>query len=437
MSIPLDRLYHYIENVTTDIRGGNVLIYRFFPHGSKKFKDLRQTKYHSWLDTRIAPQVICYDQEPLNYEFYQHIDFERERDPSNQGISITDYFNQDGVEYPQQNLRTAQLNGIFNVYDQAVLLHSELRSPEVLKYAQDQYVPAYYWSHALLARDWFRYAQHDQSLSYKNPTKTFLIYNRAWSGTREYRLKFSDLLIDYKLIPHCQTACNTHEPETGIHYQQHVFKNPNFCPTNCLDDFYAVTTASSWMSADFEPSDYANTDIEVVLETLFDDPRLHLTEKILRPIACGQPFILAATAGSLEYLRNYGFKTFDGIIDESYDSIQDPVQRLTAIAHCMKSITNWDFNERHEKIKRMQEIAKHNQQHFFSNEFFNHIILELENNLTQALNTVINSNTGQRCLSLRKQLCQYPNIKKSMIQDDMVRNRCDIMQYLKTIRSFF
>jgi hypothetical protein len=68
-----------------------------------------------------------------------------------------------------------------------------------------------------------------------------------------------------------------------------------------------------------------------VLETLFDDHRWHLTEKSLRPIACGKPFVLMATPGSLQYLRQYGFKTFDGLIDETYDSIQNPKQRLQAV----------------------------------------------------------------------------------------------------------
>jgi hypothetical protein len=46
-----------------------------------------------------------------------------------------------------------------------------------------------------------------------------------------------------------------------------------------------------------------------VAETVFDT-RIHLTEKTLRPIACGHPFILAAGPGSLKYLQTYGFRTF-------------------------------------------------------------------------------------------------------------------------------
>ena len=71
----------------------------------------------------------------------------------------------------------------------------------------------------------------------------------------------------------------------------------NRAPEIRLENYYHPTGASSLASADFDIEDYNNTDIEVVLETLFDDTRWHLTEKALRPIACGQPFMFAATQG--------------------------------------------------------------------------------------------------------------------------------------------
>jgi hypothetical protein len=33
--------------------------------------------------------------------------------------------------------------------------------------------------------------------------------------------------------------------------------------------------------------------------------------------------MLLAAPGNLAYLKSYGFKTFDSVIDESYDTIQD------------------------------------------------------------------------------------------------------------------
>jgi hypothetical protein len=77
----------------------------------------------------------------------------------------------------------------------------------------------YYWSHGVIARDWFRYAQYVSQE--KKINTTFLIYNRAWSGTREYRLRFAELLIHLNLQEHCKTSVNPVEPELGLHYNLH------------------------------------------------------------------------------------------------------------------------------------------------------------------------------------------------------------------------
>ena len=120
-----------------------------------------------------------------------------------------------------------------------------------------------------------------------------------------------------------------------------------------------------------------------MLETLFDDSRLHLTEKTLRPIACAQPFILAATVGSLEYLRGYGFETFAPWIDETYDTIENPVQRLDAIVQEMKRIAN--LSNKVELYQEIRKIAARNQKLFFSEAWQQSIINEFKTNLDLAL----------------------------------------------------
>jgi len=132
------------------------------------------------------------------------------------------------------------------------------------------------------------------------------------------------------------------------------------------------------------------------LETLFDDSRIQLTEKILRPIAVGQPFILAGTQGSLDYLRSYGFRTFDNIWDESYDNEPSAEKRLLAIADLMKTIANWSVTERQLNQHAMQLITQHNRQHFFSQNFSNQVIRELTANLKMAHKTLVSGNTGLR-----------------------------------------
>jgi hypothetical protein len=387
MSIPLDRLYHFVESVAQDIFQDRVIIYRFYPHGSKNVEDMVILKSEDWQITQLNPALYCNDQEPLDYDYYKTVN-RKPRAPFKE--SLPHFLKH------------------YTVYEKVLLLHSERQSVDVEKYQQDQFVPVYWWSHAVIALEWFRYARHVELK--KQSKKTFLVYNRAWSGTREYRLRFVELLIQQNLQDSCQTSVNPVEPELGIHYDYHEFKNPAWRPQTVLEDYFPINGMPSHYSADFDVSDYDATDIEVVLETLFDDTRLHLTEKSLRPIALAQPFVLAATAGSLKYLRSYGFKTFSSIWDESYDNIENPKQRLHAIIDLMTQINNWELPTRERKLVEAQAISDYNRQHFFSQEFFNQVAGELTTNLTTALTEVEQTKDYQAWIDKWTQLLSDPDI---------------------------
>ena len=409
MNIPLDRLYHYIRDIAQEIYGDRIIIYRFWPHGSKNINDLNNLNEgnneslgdNEWLKRTISPSVWCNDQEPLDYEFYR-TNIRSWSDSS--WISILKLLN---YFIPPKNLNYSP-NTIF---EKGLLLHSEKRSNNVEKYSNDkELIPVYYWSHAVIARDWFRYAEHVKQR--KQVTQIFLIYNRAWSNTREYRLKFSELLIKLGLQNYCKTSVNPIEPELGIHYKTHQFKNPAWRPQIVLENFFPISNAHSHYSADFDLLDYEATDIEVVLETLFDDDRLHLTEKSLRSIACAQPFILAGTHGSLEYLRSYGFKTFGNIWDECYDQVEDPEERLIRIADLMRGIANWAPEVRERKITEARAIAEYNRQHFFSQQFFNLVVNELKTNLESAFNELSQCTHYTNWITRWQQLMLHPEVNK-------------------------
>lgn len=383
MNIPLDRLYNYINNLAEKIYGSCVVIYRFWPHGSKNIENLECLKFTTFLQTATSPIIYCHDQEPLMFDYYSkyvrsrsHQPFYRLSDSMGMAIKPTNF------------------NHHATMFEKNILLHSEKNSAEVKKYQdQNQLLMVYYWSHAVIARDWFRFAEHVEFK--KQNAKLFLIYNRSWTGTREYRMKFADLLVESDLVKHCKTWFNAHDADTDLHYGDHVFRREDFRPKHQLEKYLCPSTVSATSSADFDIDDYNCTQLEVVLETLFDDCRWHLTEKILRPIACGQPFILAGTAGSLQYIKHYGFKTFDAVWSEDYDTILDPNDRLHAIIDLMHGLANLDHQQRTRVIQQAQEIANFNRRWFFSREFFDMIINELESNLVLALNDMKNTPGNQ------------------------------------------
>jgi hypothetical protein len=428
MSIPLDHLYSFINNMAEQIRGNVVDLHYFYPHGSKDINDLTFIKTIPGYQKLTSPMMFCNDQEPLDFERYQDVELSRMPDK----IKIL---------YKKYNLKKYNFQATrYNIYDKSLLIHSEQRSLNLEKYRNNWFIPVYYWSHAVISLDWFRYAEHVTQR--KNVKKLFLIYNRAWSGTREYRLRFAELLINLNLQEHCKTSVNPVEPELGVNYNQHSFKNPMWKPQTVLENFFPPSSASSNYSADFDIDDYEATDIEIVLETLFDDNRLQLTEKSLRPIACAQPFVLASTHGSLEYLRNYGFKTFGDVWDESYDLVEDPAERLTQIAELMKYISNWSPEIRQRNMAKAQAIADYNRQLFFSQEFFDRVINELNNNLIAGLEELENTNTSRLLIEQRKITCKIPEFRERWYYAGTDsywpgRTRQDMSKYLGRARYYY
>ena len=414
MSVPLDRLYNYLN----DIVKYNLLIYGWMPHGSTKLEDFCMLMDHmtpeDWLELRSKTTLqefklltsrndhavmICHDQEPLNFDRYSFEDFQRiikqHHQKYREKLQIDNIDRQSVVNY-YARLGLRGLTIPTNHYDHTLLLHSEKNSLHVAQYSQQGYVPVYYWSHGVIALDWFRYAEHDPKLQL-DPVKIqqdFLIYNRAWSGTREYRLCFTEQIVQHNLVENCKMSFNAHD---DMHYTQHCFVNPEFeISKHDIHNFFPVNTHSSVASANYCVEDYVSTGIEIVLETLFDDARWHLTEKSLRPIACGQPFMLMATPGSLIYLRQYGFKTFDGLIDETYDGIHNPRQRLQAVIAEMKRISSLPAQQKIKLFNSLNSIAKFNKQLFF-NKFSSKLINEYKQNMDSAMIEMNQHHHGRTC----------------------------------------
>jgi hypothetical protein len=411
MSVPLDRLYNFIDSLCNH----NILIYHFRPHGSKNLNDLSMSAplfkptVDAWYHNMTMPLMICHDQEPLDYDLHSNSDFsawwnirvlpatissKNEQDYWDQWKNIFNIFDHDAIMRVDAHFRSIMCP--INLYDLTLLCHSEKNSKQVQRFENNQFVGVYWWSHGIIARDWFRYAEHDPECMTTPNTfdKDFLVYNRAWSGTREYRLTFAQKLIQHNLVKNCDIKFSPVDQE--IHYTQHIFQNPKLqIDQQNIEEYITLNQADSSASADYVSADYQQSAVEVVLETLFDDDRWHLTEKSLRPVACGKPFILLSTPGSLEYLRSYGIRTFHGLIDETYDTIQDPELRLNAVVREMNRISSLPIDEKKILWAKLHEIAQQNRQLFFSTSWECTIVDEFIDNINHGLKVMANHRTGK------------------------------------------
>ena len=134
------------------------------------------------------------------------------------------------------------------------------------------------------------------------------------------------------------------------------------------------------------PQAHLDTWVTVVSEASFGDSELtlFLSEKAFKPIACSHPFIFMGNKGSLAKLRDMGYKTFEGYIDETYDTLPT-WQRYDAIIDSIRQIDT--IEDKISWYESMRPILEHNKELLMSrmsfdnpaytklNEIFNKFIL--------------------------------------------------------------
>jgi hypothetical protein len=101
-------------------------------------------------------------------------------------------------------------------------------------------------------------------------------------------------------------------------------------------------------------SHYNRFGIELVAETMTTGETFYPTEKTTRPIIARKPFVTYATKDFLKDLKQMGFKTFDGIWDESYDQLEGP-QRWKRMKQTLQYII-----EHPDILSQCQPIVEHN-----------------------------------------------------------------------------
>jgi hypothetical protein len=123
--------------------------------------------------------------------------------------------------------------------------------------------------------------------------------------------------------------------------------------------------------------------VYVPTETVYFGRRTHITEKTFKAIAMEMPFVLVAPANSLEYMREYGFQTFAGIFDESYDLETDDIRRIEKVTDLLKHLNNLSVAERHRIHQACLPVVEHNYHHFYSGAFADVLWKELNTMLNE------------------------------------------------------
>lgn len=202
-----------------------------------------------------------------------------------------------------------------------------------------------------------------QTLVDKEYPKKFLSFNRRW---RLWRPMLISLLDSKGLLEKGYVSLGKSDiPADWNTIKDDLVKKFKFpkittsLPTMYLDtDDLVVNRVGVSTSTD---TFFENSYFSVVTETTyFNDESVFLTEKTFKAIGMQHPFILVTVPGSLKYLKQLGYKTFEGIINEDYDQEWDDTKRMSMIVDEIERLSNLNKTELSAFLKESKLICTHN-----------------------------------------------------------------------------
>jgi hypothetical protein len=248
--------------------------------------------------------------------------------------------------------------------------------------------PHYYFYHGWACMDWFR--GYDQTYLIarardRKPKTTFMSPNRIVAGQRDHRVLFLYNVFKNNLETNHISAPRTCQYE-GVDISVVASKYNNIYPD--IEQVFEsaelprlFSGESAQLMHSYQLGNYkeaADSLIYVPTETVYFGSRTHLTEKTFKAIALEMPFILVAPAHSLRYLRSYGFRTFAPYIDESYDTIEDPVVRIERVTQILLEIQARSAAAKNQLWHELLPIVEHNWNHFYRGGFRDVLEVELK-----------------------------------------------------------
>lgn len=102
---------------------------------------------------------------------------------------------------------------------------------------------------------------------------------------------------------------------------------------------------------------YKQSSYSLVAETQNENSFSFFTEKIIKPMMGRRLFVVASGQYYLKNLKKLGFKTFENVIDESYDEVAELEDRIKLMLDQVSILQNLDQNWVHNSIF---DILEHN-----------------------------------------------------------------------------
>jgi len=230
----------------------------------------------------------------------------------------------------------------------------------------------FYWRNAV---KWNDHSRPGCSYHTRVRSRRFTALNRFHKWWRATIM--ADLVIHRPLLDR-RSYWSYNNVDLGDQYQDNPIQLDAFSDLKTALDVFLehapytcdeLTTEQHNQHWSLVPEHFDDSYVHLVFETFFDadgSGGAFISEKCFKPIRHAQPFVIAGTPYTLRVLRDLGYRTFDHVLDNSYDHEPDNTQRYIKLRNTLDQLNQQDL---HKWYMQCREDIIHNQELFLSSKY--------------------------------------------------------------------
>ena len=325
----LENLLCDSEKIVSDLQDGNCYILFFY---TDVVKHQFNTDDLYWTEFREVIKEHNINEDRFGFVFYETVLDEKRDEVDKIGIDIYS-FNRYSVfsYYPRDDFMSKIFNNTKGYYRQFKYCsyNNNIKDHRVE-------LLLFLIKHQLLddgITTWFAGGEpREQGVDDLDFTK----FDSVGYGVVDYSKEYGKKVVDF---------ANNHVPSSYDLKEDGFFDGLTLLnPIPHFNSYFNIITECSWGPG------IDNNDLQ----------KITITEKVWKPIVTFQPFILISMKDSLKKLKEWGFKTFDGFIDESYDTLETYGERKKVINKEIIRLCNMSRKELDDWYWSMEDILQHN-----------------------------------------------------------------------------
>jgi len=325
----LENLLCDSEKIVSDLQDGNCYILFFYT-------DVVEHQFNTddlyWTEFREVIKEHNINEDRFGFVFYETVLNEKRNEMDKIGIDIYSFNRYSVFSYHPKN------NFLFNIFNNTRGYYRQFKYCSYNNNIKDHRVELLLFliKHQLLddgITTWFAGGEpQEQGVDDLDFTK----FDSVGYGVVDYSKEYGKKVVDF---------ANNHVPNSYDLKEDGFFDGLTFLnPIPHFNSYFNIITECSWGPG------IDNNDLQ----------KITITEKVWKPIVTFQPFILISMKDSLKKLKEWGFKTFDGFIDESYDTLETYGERKKVINKEIIRLCNMSRKELDDWYWSMEDILQHN-----------------------------------------------------------------------------